>query len=209
MKKIVTLISILIILIIITIAASYYFLAFYNRTHKNNDITAITSTADMAEVLSKMMDPGSYEDKVDKIVSELANSNDQDYLKYVDIKMDKPGFVYNQTTEAGDVDNENCNIVYRIKFKNITNENYHLNYKIFVPQELASTIIYAPVDIGPESNQPLIKPGQGITTVYSPVMKHTDKLDDNQKKLLDQYGSTLYCELKIDGKTFYLKITSS
>jgi len=142
-------------------------------------------------------------------VVDIINKEDSeyDYTKYLKATITDVRFEYNKTSKEQTVDNDFCNIVYRVIIENKAEEPLAVDFRIFTPNELSSTILVGMNYIGPFREYEL-KPHASIDNEFGLTMKHTDKLNDDEKKLLDQYMKTLYLEVKINGKTYYGKITS-
>ncbi|OPJ55051.1 hypothetical protein [Alkalithermobacter paradoxus] len=63
------------------------------------------------------------------------------YGKYISYDMKESILVFNKTTPEHIVDDEHCNIIYEIYFKNISDKKIKLHYRLYIPEELTKNII--------------------------------------------------------------------
>lgn len=142
---------------------------------------------------------------IDSMLKE--KNNEIDYKDYVSIKMKPSEILFNKTTEEQGIDNELCSIIYKVIIENIRNENIKINLKLLIPDELTSTIVYGETTLGPRKKYIELKPGERINISMGTLMKHLDRLSENEKKLFEKYKDILYIELLINGKKSYAKIS--
>lgn len=141
--------------------------------------------------------------KVSDIIGK--DSHTYDYSKYVKVSLGDAKFVYNKTTEEGIKDDDFCTMIYKVVVENVSEETITVSFRFFTPRELSSTILVGSPYIGPFRDYKL-KPHANVDNEFGITMKHTNKLTDKEKKLLEDYGGTIFVELKINGKTYYGKV---
>ncbi|RKD31264.1 hypothetical protein [Thermohalobacter berrensis] len=131
-----------------------------------------------------------------------------DYENYVNVKMKPSKILFNKTTEEQVLDNKLCNIVYTVIVENISSENIKINLKLFIPDELSSTIVYGATTLGPRKKDVILKPGERINIGMGTLIKHLNNLSEKEKELFDDYKDILYIELLINDKKSYAKISA-
>ncbi|SHM73891.1 hypothetical protein SAMN05660826_01804 [Caldanaerovirga acetigignens] len=147
---------------------------------------------------------------VDFVIDRINSGESEiDYEKYVRIEMYKSRLLFDHTTVEGGPDDELCNLIYGFRIYNISNEPIKINYKKFVPPELSKIIIAGLEDeFYPPHRYLKLKPGERIFDEGGVLMKHYNKLSEEEKKIFHQYKDTLYFELRINGKRAYAKVSA-
>ncbi|KYO68571.1 hypothetical protein [Thermovenabulum gondwanense] len=147
---------------------------------------------------------------VDFVIDRInSGASEIDYEKYVRIEMYKSRLLFDHTTVEGGPDDELCNLIYDFRVINISNETIKVNLKWFVPPELNPIIIAGQKMemLSPHEYREL-KPGEKIHVEVGVLMKHYNKLSEEEKKIFHQYKDTLYFELRINGKRAYAKVSA-
>lgn len=124
---------------------------------------------------------------------------------YIEIIMDEPTLQYNKTSPEGMVDNDFCNMIYKVSLRNITDEDIELAANIFIPYELYESIIMSEKLVGQGKTTKIIKPNKSINFTAGTLLIHTEKLSIEQKELLDELKNELYFQIILDGKEYYVK----
>ncbi len=95
--------------------------------------------------------------------------------------------------------------MYNVSFKNKTKDAITFNFKMFIPNELAESIIVSTEPSIPSSEDLVLEPGKGTGIDSGRLMIHYIKLDKVKKKLFEKYKDTLYFEFHMNGKRSYVK----
>ncbi|ABY91471.1 hypothetical protein [Thermoanaerobacter sp. X514] len=132
-----------------------------------------------------------------------------DYEKYIKIEMYKSRLLFDHTTEEGGPDDEACNLIYEFRVINISDETIKVNLKRFVPPELNQIIIAGQqTEMFSPHEYIVLKPGERIHAEGGVLMRHYNKLSEEEKEIFNKYKDTLYFELRINGKKAYVKVSS-
>lgn len=143
-------------------------------------------------------------------LQDIDKSQIRDYDKsqirdYIQIIMEEPRLQYNKTNPEGTVDNDFCNMIYKVSIKNITDKDIELAANIFVPYELYETIIMSEKLVGQGDNTKTITPNKKINFTSGALLIHTQKLSREQSELLDKLKNKLYFQILLNGKEYYIR----
>ena len=135
----------------------------------------------------------------------VAGESEIDASKIIAVDEFTYEIVYNATNEKRTEDKEFCTIVYHMHMKNISDRTINFGMRALIPSELTSSIIMSSTSFGLENktNSLDIEPGHGYGIDAGIIMKHTDMLRSDEKKLFDSLADKLYLEFTIDGKKAY------
>lgn len=124
---------------------------------------------------------------------------------YIEIIMDEPTLQYNKTSPEGMVDNDFCNMIYKVSLRNITDEDIELAANIFIPYELYESIIMNEKLVGQGKTTKIIEPNKSINFISGALLIHTEKLSETEKILLDSLKNQLYFQILLNGEEHYIK----
>lgn len=133
------------------------------------------------------------------------NSYSTGYKDFLEVVIKPTDLLFNKTTVDQHKDEDVSSIVYNVRFKNITQRNIKINLKLFIPNELGEKIIYGERTFGPKKSDTILKPNEVIDIDFGTLMKHYDKLSEEEKELFEKYKDTIYFEVKIDDQVYYGK----
>ncbi len=133
------------------------------------------------------------------------NKSEINFNDFISIEMKSSELVYNKTTEKQTEDNELNNLMYNVSFKNKTKDVITFKFKMFIPNELAESIIVSTEPSIPSSEDLVLEPGKGTGIDSGRLMIHYNKLDKVKKELFEKYKDTLYFEFHMNGKRAYVK----
>ncbi|MFZ5353382.1 MAG: hypothetical protein ACOZCL_11780 [Bacillota bacterium] len=158
-------------------------------------------------LLLKSSAENNFSESTDEIIKNIEdNKSELNYKDFIEIQMKDSELIFNKTTEAQTTDNEFCNLMYDVRFVNISNEAIKFKYKMFIPREMSEKIIVT--DLPYEALQAdTLVPGKGTSVESGRIMIHYNKLDQKTKEIFHKFKNTLYFEFHINGKKCYVKYT--
>lgn len=134
------------------------------------------------------------------------NSVDQ-VLELVEIKKRDAEIQFNNTNQDQTIDKNNCNLLYDVRIKNVSNEAMSLHVRYLIPKELYETIVYSRNAFGSLDDNPYdLEVGKGFTSSAGPIMKHYDLLDENELKIFDAYKNDLWMIITLDQVEYFVKM---
>ncbi|SES69001.1 hypothetical protein [Anaerobranca gottschalkii] len=128
-----------------------------------------------------------------------------DYRDYVEVEIFESKLLFNKTTIAQVVDEEFCNIVYSTKVKNISDETIELNVVFYIPKELIERNIIISSYWFDQFIE--LDPGRRLFMDAGIIMKHYDRLNEEEREIFERLKNTLYFEVTVNGKKGYGKVS--
>ncbi len=136
-----------------------------------------------------------------------SKNKSSDVFDKISIKMKQPEIRLNATTPEKSVDDVFCNIMYSLKIRNLTDKEMYITAKFFIPDELCNKLEFSSNYVSSITDRGIeIGPNKRLHIDAGILMKHINRLTEEEKLILEEYCNDLDAVIMIDGVKYFFKI---